>query len=637
MKEIAIVAPIASMPDVARGVIAENGYNNIEILEGNLWKGVEEAKRAIDAGAKVIISRGGTYQLIKSKFDVPVIEVKVTAFDLIDSFKAVKQAGEAGFVGVIGYKNVISGADIVAEVMGLKTVCFEMTDKCDIAAEVDRQIQQGVRIFVGDANVESEAAKHDCQSVLVHSGRQAMQDAIEHANGILYASRQEKERAQQFATIIDFVHDGIIAIDNLGCVTVFNSASEKITGCTKQEALGKIITEVIPETRLLNILNTGSPEIGDIQRLDDQTVIATNRVPVVVDGEVRGAVATYQEITEVQKIEQKIRIKLADKGFVAQYSFSDIIHRSKVISECIKSARKFSSYDTSVLICGPSGVGKELFAQGIHNNSKRKNSPFVAINCAALPEALIESELFGYAEGSFTGAVKKGKPGLFEMAHGGTIFLDEISELPVLLQGRLLRVLQEKQVMRIGDNKLIPIDVRVVCATNRDLRSMVNQNQFRGDLYFRIAILNLYIPPLNQRVEDIDLLSTHFLDEFGYRYQKGRMTLAPDALEFLRGYIYEGNARELHGMIERAVVICEGKTISVEDLSAIPRSDTRSLADQRQTSFAEGQTLKVLEDEYIEYVYEKTNGSIKQASAILGIDRTTLWRRIKEKQATIAR
>ena len=636
MKEIVVIAPIASMPEVVRSVIAENGYCDIEILEGNLRKGVEEAKRAIDAGARIIISRGGTYDLIKSECDVPVVEIKVTAFDLIDSFKAVKEAGGTGVIGVIGYKNVISGADTVAEVMGLRAVCFEMTEKCDIAAEVEQLIKQGIRVFVGDGNVKNAVARHNCTTILVNSGRQALQQAIQNAKGILHASKQQKEKAQQFATIIDFVHDGIIAIDKLGLVTVFNSASEKITGFSKQEALGKKITEIIPETRLLNVLETERPEIGDIQWLDGQTVIATNRVPVIVDGEVRGAVATYQDITEVQRLEQKIRIRLSEKGFVAQHNFAGIVHKSAAISECIKTAQKFAKYDTSVLICGPSGVGKELFAQSIHNSSQRKNLPFVAINCAALPESLIESELFGYVEGSFTGAAKKGKAGLFEMAHGGTIFLDEISELPLLLQGRLLRVLQEKQVMRIGDNKLIPVDVRIVCATNRDLRGLVSQNQFRSDLYFRIAILGLFIPPLNERTDDIELLSTHFVDEFGYRYRKGRLTLAPDAIEYLRAYVFEGNVRELQGMIERAVVICEGKTIRAPDLAVTLREVSRVMADECRSSFVEGLTLKDLEDEYIEHVYKKTKGSIKECSAILGIDRTTLWRRIKDKQGTQA-
>jgi len=190
--------------------------------------------------------------------------------------------------------------------------------------------------------------------------------------------------------------------------------------------------------------------------------------------------------------------------------------------------------------------------------------------------------------------------------------------------------------MRIGDNKLIPVDVRIVCATNRDLRGLVSQNQFRSDLYFRIAILGLFIPPLNERTDDIELLSTHFVDEFGFRYRKGRLTLAPDAIEYLRAYVFEGNVRELQGMIERAVVICEGKIIGASDLAVTLREVSRVMADESRSSFVDGLTLKDLEDEYIEHVYKKTKGSIKECSAILGIDRTTLWRRIKDKQSTQA-
>lgn len=632
MKEIAIITPIASMAEIAQRVVDENGYSDVEVIGGdlNLWKGLEAARRAVENGAKIVISRGGTYDLIKSETNIPIVEIVVTAYDLIESLKLVKEVDEVDVVGVVGYGNVISGAQTVAEVMGLKAVCLEIRDDLDIASEVEVLVRQGVRVFVGDGNVQDAVAKHNCKSYLVKSGGHALRDSVENARGILFASKKEKERAQQFSTIIDFVHDGVIAIDSSGVVTVFNSASEKITGYSKKKVVGKKITDIIPETRLLSVLETERAEIGDIQRLSDETVIATNRVPVIVDGEVRGAVATYQDITEVQRLEQRIRIRLSEKGFLAQYGFDDIIHESRAIAECIRTAKQFANYDTSVLICGPSGVGKELFAQGIHGSSSRKNSPFVAINCAALPESLIESELFGYVEGSFTGASRKGKPGLFEMAHGGSIFLDEISELPLLLQGRLLRVLQEKQVMRIGDNKLIPVDVRIICATNRDLRNLVGQNLFRGDLYFRIAILELFIPPLSEREEDIRILSQYFVEEYSRRYRKGDIVLSSEALDWLCRYAYEGNVRELQGMIERAVVICDEGPISVQDLMVKRSGGFVVQVDGLNQFFSTGCSLKHVENEYIEYVYKKTNGSIKECSSILGIDRTTLWRRIKE-------
>ena len=633
MKEIVVVTPFSSMAEVTRRVIAENGYVNVDLLEAEPGNVLQRARQAVDGGAKVIVSRGGFYELIRSEFDIPAVEVKVTAFDLIDAFSKARDGGCAEPVGVVGFGNVIYGADIIARVMNLPAVCCEITKNSDVVAEVERLLGLGIRTFVGDNNAKMAASRANCRAYLVHSGSQAMQIAIQQAKDILYASRLQKEKAQQFATIIDFVRDGIIAIDRQGSVTVFNRASEKITGFGRQDAMGRRITEIIAETRLLSVLESEQPVIGDIQTLENGTVVATNRIPVVVDGEVRGAVATYQDITDVQRLEQKIRIKLAERGFVAQYGFADIIHRSEAMAECIRAAQKFARYDTSVLIFGPSGVGKELFAQGIHSGSGRRNAPFVAINCAALPETLIESELFGYAEGSFTGAVRKGKAGLFEMAHGGTIFLDEISELPLLLQGRLLRVLQERQVMRLGDNKLIPVDVRIVCATNRDLRGLVDSGQFRGDLYFRIAILSLYVPPLNDRVEDVELLSAHFLKEFSGRYRKGPMRFSPEAIDYLCRYDFKGNVRELRGMVERAVVVAEDSAIGIADLEGMPRlaGQPSDAGDSAERLFREDMTLKDMEEAYIGHVFRKTGGSIKASSAILGVGRTTLWRKVRGK------
>ena len=627
MKEIVIVSPFQSMTSVAREVIRSGRFSNVDILEAEPENIIELTQNALGSGARVAISRGGFYEIICARIDMPVVEVKVTAFDLIDVFKLIQQSGDTGPISVIGHRNVIYGADIVAGVMGLKAECFQTTDKSEIEKRVASQIKRGIRIFVGDNNVKSLAERPGCKVFLVHSGEQAMLTALQQAGDILHASRLQKERAQQFAAIIDFVHDGIVAVDNQGKIKVFNHAAEKIIGFPRSDAIGKEITEIIPETRILDILESPHPDTGQIKRLDERTVVVSNRVPVVVDNEIRGAVLTYQAISEVQNLEHKIRVRLSEKGFAAQYEFVHIIHTSRVISECIHSAKKFSRVDASILFLGDSGVGKELFAQAIHNESRRRNFPFVAINCAVLPEALIESELFGYVEGSFTGAARKGKAGLFEMAHGGTIFLDEINELPVTLQNRLLRVLQERQVMRLGDDKLIPIDIRVICASNRDLRDMVDQNTFRSDLYFRIAILNLYIPPLNERVEDIDFLSAHFLKVFSERYRKEVVELSEAALEFIRHYEFKGNVRELRGMIERAVIVCEGKTIRVEDLHGMPYRRKQEIPSLPRSL----PSLKQMEDRYIDHVIQAVGGSVKEAGAILEVSRTTLWRHLREK------
>ena len=630
MKEVVVIAPIQSLADHASAIVAEAGFDNVQVLLGNLTEGVEVARQAIAAGARIIVSRGGTYDLIAAEVSIPVVEIKVTAFDWIESLTRLKQQGSPGLVGIVGHRNIIAGADVVAAALGLNAVAVAVDARSDVAAEVDRLIGSGVTAFVGNSQVESAARQRNCSAIWVQSGRRSIFDAIHEARQILLATLQQKEQAQRFATIIDFVHDGIVAIDGAGKITVFNSASEKIMGVAKQEALGRDIVGIVPNTQLLHVLKTQVPEIGDIQHLGEGTVVATNRVPVVVEGKVMGAVATYQDISEVQRLEQKIRLRLAEKGFVAKYTFSDIVSRSPVMAECIRTAQKFANYEASVLISGPSGSGKELFAQSMHNHSKRKNKPFVAINCAALPESLIESELFGYVEGSFTGASRKGKAGLFEMAHGGTIFLDEIGELPLLLQGRLLRVLQEKQVMRIGDDKLIPVDVRVICASNRDLRDLLRQNLFRTDLYFRIAFLNLFLPPLSERMEDLEPLCQHFIGMLSAQYRSGPVQLSTEARSYLQSYNFTGNIRELYGMLERAIVVCDSKTIEIGDLTAIP-SHRLEADDADRLSFpVSGRTLRDVERSYIEHVFRNTHESIKDSSAILDIDRTTLWRKIKQ-------
>lgn len=645
MREIVVVTPFRIMSDIVRRVMAENGYANVEILEAEPGNVLERVRFAVDLGARVIVARGGFYELIKAEFDLPCVEIKVTAFDLIDTFREAMEYGDSealgaiNAVGVIGFHNVVDGAETIAEVMGVSAVCCKLSGHSDNVAAVERLMQQGIRVFIGDNNVKIAAKNSSCRAFIVHSGSRAIQMAIQQAEEILHASRAQKARAQQIATIIDFVHDGIIAIDTYGGITVFNAASEKITGVSQREALGRHVAEIIPQTRLPEALATRQTIAGDIQVLGNQTVVTVNRSPVIVDDEVVGAVATYQDITDVQRLEQKIRIRLSEKGFVAQYSFADILHQSPAMAACVRTAKKFAQCDASVLITGPSGVGKELFAQSIHNHGRRRNAPFVAINCAALPATLIESELFGYAEGSFTGASRKGKAGMFEMAHGGTIFLDEISELPLLLQGRLLRVLQERQVMRLGGDKLIPVDVRVICASNRDLRALVEANEFRDDLYFRIAILSLRVPPLSERREDVELLSARFLAELAELYDKGPLRLGEAAVAYLRQSNFKGNVRELRGMIERAVVVCESEVIEVCDLIGEPCVDAPAGPEMAafacfETVCTENMTLREAEAAHIQRVLRNNGGSIKAASKALGIGRTTLWRKIREQRLT---
>ncbi|MDL0246370.1 sigma 54-interacting transcriptional regulator, partial [Clostridioides difficile] len=261
---------------------------------------------------------------------------------------------------------------------------------------------------------------------------------------------------------------------------------------------------------------------------------------------IEGCLITLKDVNNIEILEQKIRSDSVKRGYVAKYKFNNIIGNSSIIKDCIKKAKKMALTDNPILITGETGTGKEAFTQSIHNHSNRKNKPFVAINCASLPSELLESELFGYEDGSFTGAKKGGKKGLFELAHTGTIFLDEIGDMPHDLQVKLLRVLQEKEIRKIGGTSIIPIDVRILAATNKDLEKLIIENKFRMDLFYRISMFTLDLPPLRKRLEDIPLLLESFLKELPYKNIK----LDKSLLEALNSYTWMGNIRELRNCVE---------------------------------------------------------------------------------------
>ncbi|WP_125154359.1 sigma 54-interacting transcriptional regulator [Clostridium rectalis] len=636
MKEIVLIAPFIDLYKLSNKIIKEKGYKNIEVVLGDLSKGVTQAKKAVKHGASVIISRGGTYTMIKNSVDVPVVEIKMTSFDILRGFKNI--INYKGKIGVVGYKNIIDGAEVIKEVLHMDVVKIQIDNQEDAQYKIMPYINNGIKVFVGDTIGNRVTKKSHCVSYIIKSGKESITNAIEEARRLFKITKMEKEKSQSFKTIIDFVDNGIVAIDSEEKIYVFNYMAQKIFDMEEKEVIGKNINLIISNNKLINVVKSGEPEFGEIQEVK-KSKIATNRIPIVVDKQIVGAVATFKDITEIQELEKKLRINLSKKGFLAKYTFKDIIYKSKIIKDCIIKAKKYSSFDSPVLITGPSGVGKELFSQSIHNYSERSKGPFVAINCAALPPNLIESELFGYAEGAFTGACKGGKAGLFELAHGGTIFLDEIGEIPLNLQGRLLRVIQEKQVMRIGDDKLIPIDVRIISATNKNLRVMVEKNIFREDLYFRINILFLNIPPLNNRKEDILQIGDFFIKKYSNKYNKNICGISKKAVELLLNYDYRGNVRELEGILERAVILSEDTKLQVEDIIVEDSSFCECIGDNNERSVSvnpnslyvvyNDKSLEEVKKEYIKFVLDKYNGSVNKTCEVLKIDRSTIWRKIK--------
>ncbi|MDF2505913.1 sigma 54-interacting transcriptional regulator [Clostridium sp.] len=368
----------------------------------------------------------------------------------------------------------------------------------------------------------------------------------------------------------------------------------------------------------------------ELHKIDDINITATY-IPIYIGSIINGIMINFTNIENVQQNEIQIRKKLSVNGLQAKYTFENIIYKSDLMAQTIEQAKKISAVSSNILIIGDTGTGKELFAQSIHNASPRRNGPFVAINCASLPENLIESELFGYSSGAFTNAVKGGKVGLIELAHNGTLFLDEISELPVAFQSKLLRVLQEHEVRRIGDDKTISVNVRIISALNKNIYQLVKDGLFRKDLLYRLDVLRLNIPSLNYRREDVLQLFMYYIDIFNKRIGSKISSLSSKAEKLLENYEFEGNVRELRNIVERVCVLSNSDTVSYSDMydSLYNRElDDNYTLNSNNNSF--NIDMHASEREIIEQALIKTQFNKKKAAELLGIDRSTLWRKIKK-------
>lgn len=420
---------------------------------------------------------------------------------------------------------------------------------------------------------------------------------------------------------LDFVEEGISIADKDGRLVYVNKACCEIVGMDREELLFKNIEDITRSKPLLSEVLESQKSVIDVEyflKLKDKTVHLINSGYPVSDekGNTIGAIDIFRGIKRSTKLVNTIA------GYKASYCFEDIIGESKVIKEKINLAKMFARSDANVLIQGESGTGKELFAESIHNYSNRRSEPFIAINCANFPNDLMDSELFGYEEGAFTGAQKGGRQGKFEIANGGTLFLDEIGEMQLHLQAKLLRVVETKTINRIGGNRPINVDVRIIAATNRDLEAMVNAGKFRKDLYYRLKVLFVDIPPLRERREDILLLAEHFLEKLGNRMQKKVRGIDHEAKKMLMSHDWPGNLRELENTISRALFVCDGDYIRKEHLlmEEPDGEECEALGKGRLDEMKKKMVLEAL---------KITKGNKKRAAELLGISRPTLYRILK--------
>lgn len=440
-------------------------------------------------------------------------------------------------------------------------------------------------------------------------------------------------------TIMNTINDWIVIVDRNGIITTMSRSYKEFVQDPAPE--GKHVTEVIENTRMHRVIETGVPETDDMQLVRGNRMIAS-RIPIHQNGVVVGAVgkAVFKDIDDFYTLFNKISLlqhKVTPEGDsepggqTAKYRFDSIIGDSPLTRAAVELARKAARTDSSVLITGESGTGKELFAHAVHNASPRRNRPFVTLNCAAIPAELLESELFGYEQGAFTGANRQGKKGKFELAHTGTIFLDEIGDMPADMQVKLLRVLQERELDRVGGNAPIPIDVRVIAATNCDIEDRVAQGLFRQDLFYRLNVIRLTLPALRERREDIPAIASEILRKLTRRMELIVYDFTPEALKLLKEHHWPGNIRELENVLERALNLLEDDlyiktSLLPENLQS--RSEAAPPARPVQEAGPLRNVTGQVEKDLILDTLAACGGNKKKAAALLGISRAGLYKKL---------
>jgi len=438
--------------------------------------------------------------------------------------------------------------------------------------------------------------------------------------------REVKELKERLHLVLESVEDGICVVNKEGEITYVNPAYIKIVG--QDELIGKNVFNIAPEGVRCRVLKTGKPVLGEISQKANGVRIVANVNPIVVDGEVAGVVSTIKDLTEVRELMEKLNQITARAEYLEQElirtkkpheAFNKIIGSNSKLMESLAVAGKAADTSSTVMIRGESGTGKELVAEGIHYSSSRREGPFIRVNCAAIPGSLLESELFGHERGAFTGAIKR-KLGKFELAHQGTIFLDEIGDMDKQMQVKLLRVIQERKFERVGGEETIAVDVRIIAATNRSLEEMVEEGSFREDLYYRLNVIPVFLPPLRDRRDDIPVLVDHFISKFNQSLGKSVKCLKAEALEVMSGYGWPGNVRELENVIERLVTLTDSHFVDIDELPGYLRrgdKDKEVFDDEVILSWEE------YERQIITRALEKY-GTYNRAGKVLGLTHKTI-------------
>ncbi|MCA7130643.1 sigma 54-interacting transcriptional regulator [Escherichia coli] len=631
-KTLPNLALITPYPALAAVVTEQcTGIFNCHVFHGSLEKAAGIARNLDPDFYDIIISRGGTADYIDRVTKIPVVRILTSALDLLKSLTPLKKHPHK--IAFFNYQNYLSDVNLVATALEVEIEEFIFLSHADMVDKLKKCRTRNFQTVAGGLPVSDTAEHYEMQGILIENGLESVNSALREAMAIVETTRRKQQDMARLEIILSSITEGIIVTNENNEIQIFNKSAENIFGLMASQVIGKPVDTVIKNTRINQVLLTKSAEIREIMDLDNTSII-TSRVPIFRGTQCIGVVCSFTDTPQIQKVERIIRGKLMKKGITARYRFEHILTQNKHMESVIHLAKIYANTHSPVMIYGESGTGKELFAQSIHNQSQCHRGPFVAINCAAIPETLLESELFGYEGGSFTGARREGKEGLIELAHQGTLFLDEIGELPLPIQSRLLRVLQEYEIMRVGGKDIIPVDVRIIGATNRSLEKMAEEGSFRGDLYYRLNVLPLMVPPLREREGDVRFLAEHFLEKSGCGHKLAQF------IALFSTYNWPGNVRELNFIIERLALLSAGfpnaslfEILNLTGFNALKSCNTSQTNGRIVADLSKGQlkaVIKDLERQIIAFYMDLFEQDQEKVAAHLGISKMSLWRKYNQ-------
>ncbi|MEA5011451.1 MAG: sigma 54-interacting transcriptional regulator [Angelakisella sp.] len=628
MIKIAIVYAFENYIDNAREIFEEHNrceriYNNEECILEEVICSQEELKN-LKLDADAIIARGIYAETLeKCIHDKPVIEIPFLATDLFLALRTLRERYGQVKVGILAGQNMVMDSESLGQLAGLSVNTYTIETNQNVDKLVAKAMRDGCEAIAGGTGACNAAEALGLGHMFIKTSKECFWRALTSAKRVVHIARMEQERSGKLQLILDASQNGIMSLDIHKVIDTVNESACKILGIPEKQLSGIKAQDTSLPLPIKKLFMDNNEYTDEIIRLHSSTL--TFRKYFIKQGNVNaGCVITFWQVSDISDFENTIRKKIYNKGYVAKSTFDSIIGASPAITKAIEAAKRYALTTSNVLLIGQSGVGKEIFAQSIHNYSERKGRPFLAVNCAAIPENLLESEFFGYAAGAFTGAQKGGKPGYFELAHTGTIFLDEIGEMPLSLQSKLLRVIQEREVIRVGDGTVIPIDVRIISATNRPLEEMVAQGRFREDLFFRLDVLRINIPSLSQRIEDIPLLIQSYFDN-----NVSDCQMTPEACSALQKYSWHGNIRHLFNICERLSVLKSGAIITAEDVHSVMSEHPGAASPPFSPTFGKSEAESGEKGDILRAL-EQCHYNRAQTAQLLGINRSTLWRKMKE-------